>query len=70
MGYTTIYPTGTTTGHAHDEREEVYFVISGEGIMVIGEEQFPIKAGDGFMFRRASIIRRSRPAISRSWCFG
>ncbi len=47
MGYTTIYPTGTTTGHAHDEREEVYFVISGEGIMVIGEEQFPIKAGDG-----------------------
>ncbi len=47
MGYTTIYPTGTTTGHAHDDREEVYFVISGEGIMVIGEEQFEIKPGDG-----------------------
>lgn len=47
MGYTTIYPTGTTTGHAHDDMEEVYFVISGEGIMVIGEERFPIKPGDG-----------------------
>jgi mannose-6-phosphate isomerase-like protein (cupin superfamily) len=47
MGYTTIYPTGTTTGHAHDDREEVYFVISGEGIMVIGEDEFAIKPGDG-----------------------
>ena len=47
MGHTTIYPTGTTTGHAHDDMEEVYFVISGEGIMVIGEEEFPIKDGDG-----------------------
>ncbi len=47
MGYTTIYPTGTTTGHVHDDMEEVYFVISGEGIMVIGEDRFPIKPGDG-----------------------
>lgn len=46
MGYTIIYPTGTTTGHSHDNMEEVYFVISGEGIMVIGDEKFPIKAGD------------------------
>ena len=47
MGHTTIYPTGTTTGHTHEDREEVYFVISGEGIMVIGEDRFPIKPGDG-----------------------
>lgn len=47
MGYTTIYPTGTTTGHSHDDMEEVYFVVSGEGIMVVGEERFPIKTGDG-----------------------
>jgi mannose-6-phosphate isomerase-like protein (cupin superfamily) len=45
MGYTVIYPTGTTTGHTHDE-EEVYYVISGEGVMVVGEDEFPIKAGD------------------------
>jgi len=47
MGYTTIYPTGSTTGHTHDDLEEVYFVISGEGIMVVGEEEFEIKTGDG-----------------------
>lgn len=45
MGYTVIYPTGTTTGHAHDE-EEVYFVISGEGIMQVGDDKFEIKPGD------------------------
>lgn len=47
MGYTTIYPTGTTTGHSHDDMEEVYFVISGEGTMVVGDEEYDIKPGDG-----------------------
>ena len=47
MGQTTIYPTGTTTGHVHDDMEEVYYVISGEGVMVVGEDKFEIKAGDG-----------------------
>lgn len=46
MGCTTIYPTGTTTGHAHDDMEEVYFVVSGEGVMVVGNDEYPIKMGD------------------------
>ena len=46
MGYTVIYPTGTTTGHSHADMEEVYYVISGEGVMVVGEDEFPIKPGD------------------------
>jgi mannose-6-phosphate isomerase-like protein (cupin superfamily) len=46
MGYTVIYPTGSTTGHSHDDMEEVYYVISGEGVMVVGEDKFSIKAGD------------------------
>lgn len=45
-GHTTVYPTGSTTGHAHDGMEEIYFFISGEGIMVVGEDEFPVKAGD------------------------
>ena len=48
MGYTIVYPTGKTTGHSHDDMEEVYFVLSGKGKMVIGEETFPIQAGDAF----------------------
>ncbi len=46
MGYTTIYPTGTTTGHVHDDMEETYFVISGKGVMVVGEDIFEIEQGD------------------------
>ena len=45
-GHTTVYPTGTTTGHAHDDMEEIYFFISGEGVMVVGDDEFPVKAGD------------------------
>jgi len=46
MGHTTIYPTGSTTGHAHDDMEETYYVVSGKGIMVVGEDKYDIKEGD------------------------
>lgn len=46
LGRTTIYPTGSTTGHSHDDMEEVYYVVSGEGVMVVGDDEYPIKAGD------------------------
>jgi len=46
MGQTVIYPTGSTTGHSHDDMEEVYYVISGEGEMVVGEDRYAIRAGD------------------------
>ena len=46
MGQTVIYPTGSTTGHSHDDKEEVYYVISGEGEMVVGEDRFPVRQGD------------------------
>jgi len=46
LGHTTIYPTGTTTGHSHDDMEEVYYIISGKGIMIVGEDEFKIEQGD------------------------
>ena len=48
LGYTIIYPDGKTTGHAHPDEEEVYFVLSGRGEMVIVEERFSIKEGEAF----------------------
>ena len=45
-GHTTVYPTGATTGHSHDDMEEIYFVISGEGIMVVGDDEYPVSTGD------------------------
>ncbi len=48
MGYTIVYPTGKTTGHAHDDMEEVYYILSGNGKMVVGDDEFSIKEGDAF----------------------
>jgi mannose-6-phosphate isomerase-like protein (cupin superfamily) len=47
MGYTIVYPNGRTTGHSHEE-EEVYFVIHGQGRMVIDQEESSIREGDAF----------------------
>jgi mannose-6-phosphate isomerase-like protein (cupin superfamily) len=46
MGFTIVYSTGKTTGHSHDGMEEVYYVVSGNGVMKAGNDEFPIKAGD------------------------
>ncbi len=46
MGCTTIYPTGSTTGHSHDDMEEVYYVVSGKGVMVVGDDEYEIEEGD------------------------
>jgi len=47
MGHTTVYANGKTTGHSHPQHEEVYFVLQGEGKMVVGEDEYEIRAGDG-----------------------
>jgi len=48
MGYTVIYPTGKTTGHTHPDMEEVYYILTGKGTMVVGDDEFPVQAGDAF----------------------
>jgi mannose-6-phosphate isomerase-like protein (cupin superfamily) len=46
MGYTTVYANGKTTGHSHEDHEEVYYVIQGRGKMVVGDSEYEIKTGD------------------------
>ncbi len=48
MGHTIIYPTGKTTGHAHEDMEEVYYILSEKGKMVVGDDEFPVQVGDAF----------------------
>jgi len=47
-GYTTIYPGCTTRGHAHADREEIYYFIKGSGIMIVDGVEHPVTAGDTF----------------------
>lgn len=41
-----IEPGCTTIVHVHKASEEIYHVVRGNGIMTLGEEQFPIGPGD------------------------
>lgn len=45
IGYVTIYPQGSVPFHSHVQ-EEVYIIISGEGIMYVDEEKQSVREGD------------------------
>lgn len=42
----TIKPGGTNKRHVHEDQEQVYFVLEGEGIVEVGEERSKVKAWD------------------------
>ena len=46
-----IEPGRTTDLHRHEEAEEIYHVVSGEGMMTLGPEQFSIAPGDTICIR-------------------
>ena len=42
-----ILPPGATlTPHHHEVLEEIYYVLEGQGIMMIDDEEHPVGAGD------------------------
>ncbi len=46
ISLTELNPHESTTGHSHDESDEVYLFIKGEGTMENGSQTIEIKAGD------------------------
>ena len=42
----TLPPGHSVTPHHHEVLEEVYYILSGSGVMTIGDEQCPVGAGD------------------------
>ena len=36
----------STSGHKHEGQEEVYFFVTGEGRMLLDDDEFEVKAGD------------------------
>jgi mannose-6-phosphate isomerase-like protein (cupin superfamily) len=50
-GITIVYPGCRTNGHAHADREEVYFFTQGRGFMGADGEEWEVKAGDTFYVR-------------------
>lgn len=45
-GYSIIYPGCRSGGHEHSDLEEIYHVISGQGVMHIGDQEFKVCPGD------------------------
>lgn len=45
-GYSIIYPGCSTRGHAHADREEVYYFVRGSGVMIVDGVETPVSAGD------------------------
>ena len=43
---TTIGAGGYNTPHSHTDEEQIYYVLEGEGRMVIGDKEIQAKAGD------------------------
>lgn len=48
VGITIVYPGCSTKGHAHPDREEVYYFLRGKGIMGANGKEWQVEAGDAF----------------------
>ena len=48
----TLPPGRSVTPHHHEVMEEVYYILSGHGIMRIGEEEQAVGAGDAIYIPR------------------
>lgn len=45
----TILPGQTTRRHRHGQTEEIYYILSGEGLMVVGDEKQAVRVGGAIL---------------------
>ncbi len=48
LSMTKLFPGKSTSGHYHEDSEEVYYFLEGEGKIKLGEQEYPASAGDIF----------------------
>lgn len=46
LSQTILKPEMATNGHSHTGQEEIYFFISGRGVMTVGKETLQVAEGD------------------------
>jgi len=51
----TIGAGAATQPHRHNATEEFYYVIEGEGLMRIGEEESPVRVGDAILIPPGAV---------------
>ncbi len=50
----TLPPGAAVTPHHHRELEEIYYLIEGQGVMTVGDEQQAVSAGDAIYVPRGT----------------
>ena len=51
----TLPPGKTVTPHHHEVLEEIYYILSGSGVMTIGEESREVSAGDAIYIPKHNV---------------
>ncbi|MDD5686507.1 MAG: cupin domain-containing protein [Elusimicrobia bacterium] len=50
-----VLPEGSSIGlHPHSGDEEIYYVVSGKGTMLVDNEKCPVKSGDAILTKSGS----------------
>lgn len=62
MGHVTIYPGGSVPLHSH-QQEEVYFIVAGQGSIVVDEEISNVHTGDCIYLKpkSAHLLKNNSP---------
>lgn len=61
LSSTRLKPQKQTTGHSHKGKEEVYYFVEGEGVMVLRYDMFEVKAGDVVMIPDGAFHQVQNP---------
>jgi mannose-6-phosphate isomerase-like protein (cupin superfamily) len=51
----TLSPGGTTEAHRHPHTEELYYILRGQGLMQVEEEERAVHPGDGILIPPGSL---------------
>lgn len=62
LSQTVLHPAQSTRGHSHVGQEEVYFFVSGQGEMEVGDESFFVKKGDVILIPDGAFHRVHNPS--------
>lgn len=57
ISLTELYQNKSTGGHSHDNTDEVYMFIDGNGAMEIGPQTFKVKSGDLMLVPKGDFHR-------------
>lgn len=57
-----VEPGQSTLLHRHGRTEEIYHILSGNGLMTLGERRFPVSAGDSILIPPGTLHNISNGA--------